>query len=267
MKIKFSGLSFAGEGSSYPNHRISVCGSASTGHAFDDLDGSISPDGTPGTFLQQNDPALMAFKSDSCRDVGGCLLFCPNTCYRHIKLDMPGTDGVGMTAVVTRSDGVSTTLPRKQFRNWNAHYGTALQGGYTYEITFVDGSGNPTWPGTYYNFPHPASMYPSAGCSPSLGDTDVELVPPSPSSTPSLAPTISALPTSSPKPTISHEPTPYPTVSMAPTDPIEACYLSHICPEGFTDKGRAGILGQTDSIGFARGGNFGKYLSESPLAS
>lgn len=121
MKMKFSDLSFEGEGSSFPNHRLSVCGAASggtTGYAFDDLDGSLSPTGAPGTFLQQSDHALMAFKPDGCIPTGGCLMFCPNSCYRHIKLDIPGAD-VGKTAVVTRSDGVSTTLPRKQFMNWN----------------------------------------------------------------------------------------------------------------------------------------------------
>ena len=136
MKIKFNELKFEGEGSSYPNHRVDVCGAASlgfTGFAFDDLDGSISPDGTPGTFLQQSDPTLMAFKPDNCRAVGGCLLFCPASCYRHVSLEIPITD-VGKTAVVTRSDGLSTTIPRKPHphAHW-ARYGTALQGGYSYE--------------------------------------------------------------------------------------------------------------------------------------
>jgi len=254
MKIKFHTLKFEGEGSSYPNHRLDVCGASSqgtTGFAFDDLDGSISPDGVPGTFLQQGDPALMALKPNNCKGVGGCLIFCPASCYRHIKLDVPGTD-VGKTAVVTRSDGVSATLPRKQFLNWNAHYGTALQGGYSYQITFIDGTGKETWPISVTT-----SWYPAPGCTPNLSTVDVELIPPLPSSKPSSSPTISSEPTLSPKPTISPDPTGYPTVSQAPTHAIEACYLqTGTCPEGFTDKGIAGIIAQNDSIGFSRGGSF-----------
>lgn len=74
--------------------------------------------------------------------------------------------------------------------------------------------------------------------------------------TPSLSPSISDSPTFTSPPSMSPVPSRVPSISSSPTDYTEACYLASMCPAGFDDRGKAGVIAQSNP-GFDQGASYG----------
>jgi hypothetical protein len=172
------------EGNSFDSltNRISACSSIHTSHdtksigeqvvniAFEEPDGSLSPTGEPGFFVQQDQPALTTFFDTSdCVNVDDyatntCLMFCPRACLRlAVVVASAAMTTQGMEMVITETSSSSTTAAgaeestrRGQWRRdfneitnafRNSLYGVALPFDKTFDLSFrQQNDASITWP-------------------------------------------------------------------------------------------------------------------------
>ena len=183
--------------------RLSVCDAASVGvrgFAIDDTSGQLSSDGVGGFLLHDvttvqgglDYPSLTAFlPENTCSPVeGSCLLSCPGTCFRLVKIAVPSSPiHASKQMIVTDINNSSVKqvlIPRTVFPNkevcqstdCRAEFQVWLPSTYgSYEISFVEADGTTVaWPG----FVSPVTLGGAPTCPNYLTEEDIKIVYPAP---------------------------------------------------------------------------------------
>lgn len=138
--------------------RISICSAVAAGVQGFALNNVTGAGG--GFLVQDNYAALTAFlPPSSCQpmETGSCLSSCPSTCFRHMWMEIPGSEiHDGKQMIVTDAvSGASALVPREvrtdiTRHTWRDAVSLYLPNG-SYSVSFVEADGvTPTWPGYAY---------------------------------------------------------------------------------------------------------------------